>query len=53
MQYDPEQFVRLMGFPDDLPDLSLLRPPEGNSRSDGISESYNAKRGRAELPDIY
>ncbi len=53
MEYDAWQYVRLMGFPDDLPDLHLLRPPGGNSRPDGIYESYYAKREHGELPETY
>ncbi|MCY2988962.1 MAG: hypothetical protein NTY19_13985 [Planctomycetota bacterium] len=42
-----------MGFPEDLPDLSRLRPPEGNSRLDGVEQSYFAQRQRGELPETY
>ncbi len=49
---DPELYRRLMGFPEDLPDLSLLKPP-ANSRPEGIDESYLAQRERGELPDVY
>jgi hypothetical protein len=42
-----------MGFPDDLPDLSRLRPPGGNSRPEGIEESYFAQRQRGESPAFY
>lgn len=51
-EYDPEQFARLMQFPDDLPNLSTLRPPEGNSRPEGIEESHFARKNRGELPAI-
>ena len=30
-EHDLEQFKRLMGFPDDLPNLRLLRPPMGTT----------------------
>jgi len=49
---DPELFQRLMGFPDDMPDLWRLRPPH-NSRPEGIDESYFAQRQRGMLPDTY
>jgi hypothetical protein len=52
-QYDPDQYTRLIGFPEDLPDLSQLRPPAGNSRPEGIEESYFARRRRGELPETY
>jgi hypothetical protein len=44
---------RLLGFPEDLPDLRRLRPPAGNSRPLGIMESWAvlAKQGR--LPAHY
>jgi hypothetical protein len=42
-----------MGYPADLPDLSSLRPPAGNSRPEGIDQSHAARRERGELLDIY
>jgi hypothetical protein len=51
--YDPELYRRLLRFPADLPDLAALRPPGGNSRPDGIEQSYFRRRERGELPDIY
>jgi len=48
---NPDLSRRLMGFPDDLPDLSGSRPPVGNSRPEGIAESHSARRQRGELPD--
>lgn len=50
---DPRLYEQLMGFPEDLPDLSLLRPPGGNTRPDGIGKSYFAQRQRGELPKTY
>lgn len=52
-QYDPLLFSRLMGFPDNLPDLSRLRPPGGNDRPEGIAESHFARRERGERGPIY
>jgi len=43
-RYDPPLYRRLMGFPDDLPDLQRLRPPGGNARPEGVKTSYFAKR---------
>ena len=40
-------------YPDDLPDLAALRPPGGNTRPEGITESYFERRERGDLPDIY
>jgi len=44
---------RLMGFPDDLPDLGRRRPPGGNSRPGGVRESCHSRRARKELPKTY
>ena len=52
-RFEPELFQRLMGFPDDLPNLQELLPPDGNSRPDGIARSHNARRNRGELPTHY
>jgi hypothetical protein len=52
-RYDTALLQRLLGFPDDLPDLSQLRPPGGNRRPEGIEQSYFARRERGELPDTY
>ncbi len=51
-EYDPDQYRRLMSYPDDLPDLSRLRPPE-NTRPEGIRDSYRARRDRGELEETY
>ena len=52
-RFDPDLYRRLMGYPDDLPDLSHMRPPKGNTRPDGVSQSHFARRERGELPTIY
>lgn len=49
---DAVLFRRLMGFPDNLPELARLQPP-ANSRPEGIEQSYFAQRARGELPDYY
>jgi hypothetical protein len=51
-EQDPDLCTELMGYPDDLPDLSRLRP-KGNSRPDGIAHSCHARRERGELEDRY
>jgi hypothetical protein len=43
----------ILGYPDKLPDLSVFRPPGGNTRPDGIASSHFARRARGELPDTY
>lgn len=50
---DAELYSDLMRYPDDLPDLGNRRPPNGNSRPDGIAESFYAQRARGELPKSY
>lgn len=45
--------LRLLGFPDDLPDLAGKRPPDGNARPNGIHSSCHERRVRQELPLIY
>ena len=42
--------TRFLAYPADLPDLSLLRPPGGNSRPEGVALSAFARRQRGELP---
>jgi hypothetical protein len=43
----------LLGFPPDLPDLAVLRPPDGNTRPEGIEQSFFSRRIRGELPEFY
>jgi hypothetical protein len=50
---DPALYRKLMGFPNDLPDLNPLRPPGGNSRPDGLALSHHAQKQRGELPESY
>ncbi|MEO8493515.1 MAG: HNH endonuclease [Planctomycetota bacterium] len=45
-------YRQLTGFPDDLPNLSRLRPPS-NSSPGSIEISWYAKRQRGQLPDAY
>ena len=49
---DAELFHRLMQYPNDLPDLAVLQP-DGNSRPEGVEQSYFAQRKRGELPETY
>ncbi|HEV3115460.1 MAG TPA: HNH endonuclease [Gemmataceae bacterium] len=46
-------YRKLMGFPNDLPDLNPLRPPAGNKRPEGVTASHHARRHRGELPETY
>lgn len=51
-EHDEEHFQQLMGYPDDLPDLSNLSAPS-NCNPEGIEQSYYACSQRGELPDTY
>lgn len=42
-----------LGYPDDLPDLSVETKPKDNKRPKGIHESYFKLKERCELPDYY
>jgi len=42
-----------LSYPDDLPDLSRLKPPGGNAREEGKRQSAFARRLRGELPATY
>lgn len=46
-------YRRAFGYPDDLPDLALLRPPQGNANVGSEARSHHARRTRGELPDVY
>jgi hypothetical protein len=47
-----ELFVQEFGFPDDLPDLRSLKPPNGNLMNNEGS-CYYVRRERGELPEVY
>jgi hypothetical protein len=51
--HDRETFIQGMRYPDDLPDLSRLRPPGGNIRPEGINNCFYALRARGKLPETY
>jgi hypothetical protein len=44
---------RYFGFPSNLPRLSKLRPPGGNSRPQGIETSFFELRERGQLAEFY
>jgi hypothetical protein len=52
-RHAPGLYHRLMGYPDDLPDLRRLQPPAGNSRPEGVEHSAHARRERGGLPAVY
>ena len=41
-KFHPDQFARLMSFPDELPDLQSRRPPR-NTKPDSWTQSHHAK----------
>lgn len=51
-EHAPVELQRLMAFPENLPDLSAFKPPRGNRRPEGISESCLARRNRGDLPKV-
>jgi hypothetical protein len=51
-RYDSALHRKLMGYSDDLPDLARRRPPGGNTRPQGVQESYFARRARGRLAPI-
>jgi HNH endonuclease len=53
---DPEVhklYVHYFGYPDNLPDLRLLKPPEGNKITGSENTCYYARRERGELHETY
>ena len=44
---------RYLGYPANLPDLAALRPPDGNSRPEGLADCCFERRRRGELADTY
>jgi hypothetical protein len=54
-KHQPETFSDWMSYPENLPDLSHpeKRPPNGNSRPEGVPQSCFAMRQRGELPSCY
>jgi hypothetical protein len=43
----------ILGFPVSLPNLAQLKPPGGNSRPDGIPQSYIERKNRGQLTTRY
>ena len=50
---DRSTYREWVRFPEDLPDLSRKKPPKGNTRPDGVANSWFAKKARGELPEAY
>ena len=51
--HNPDLARRVLGFPDDLPDLSMLHPPGGNDRPEGVKTSHFAQKKAGTLPETY
>jgi hypothetical protein len=51
--HEPALYQRLLGFPEDLPELSRLRPPKGNTRPEGIQQSCSVRKKLGTLPGCY
>jgi hypothetical protein len=51
-KHDRATMMMLLSYPDDLPDLSKLRPLS-NSKPQGVNNSCYARRSREELPETY
>jgi hypothetical protein len=52
-RFDPGLWRKIMGFPEDLPDLRRLKPPGGNTHPEGVGQSWHARQERGELPETY
>lgn len=48
-----EALRNLLAYPSDLPNLSTLRPPDGNARPTGIADCFFDMRRRGALPEVY
>jgi hypothetical protein len=46
-------YLRIFGYPDDLPDLRRQRPPEGNRCEGSENKCYWALRDAGDLPETY
>lgn len=48
-----DDWKRLMGFPDILPNLGRKDPPGGNNRPDGLKDCWYERKQRNALPEVY
>ncbi len=49
----PDERTLFLAYPDNLPDLALLKPPTGNELPEGVEQSFFARKKRGELPETY
>jgi HNH endonuclease len=47
------EFLDAFGYPEELPDLSRLKPPGGNTREAGLTGCCHALKQRGELAETY
>lgn len=50
---NPVLYQHILAFPADLPDLAGLQPPDGNTKPEGVAQSFFCRRERGELPAAY
>ncbi len=48
-----EDFRAAFRYPENLPDLRRLKPPEGNSLDANKLQCFHARRERGDLPELY
>ena len=51
-RHNRELFVSMVRYPNNLPDLANCQPP-GNSKPEGVTNSFFAQRARGSLPEVY
>jgi hypothetical protein len=49
----PNEWLRMMSYPEDLPNLRRKKPPQGNTRFEGINHCCYERKLRNELPTTY
>jgi hypothetical protein len=50
--HDRDTYIQWMRYPQNLPDLSRLKP-SSNTKPEGVNDSFYARRCRGELPETY
>lgn len=50
--HDRDTYIQWMRYPQNLPDLSRLKPPS-NTKPEGVNDSFYARHCRGELPETY
>jgi hypothetical protein len=52
-RFQPALYQQLLSFPEDLPELSVLLPPDGNARPEGVKGSHFEQKKAGTLPETY